>query len=63
MSAFFDSYADARRFAQERANRSGISYGIERVFYALYDGYVVQCLPKPENRSGWELRCEVVDPF
>jgi hypothetical protein len=63
MSAFFESYEDARRFAQDRANVSRLSYGIERVSNALEKGYVVRGLPKPENRSGWELRCEVVDPI
>lgn len=63
MSAFFDSYEDARRFAQDRANVSRISYGIGKVDGPIEKGYVVRGLPKPENRSGWELRCEVVDPI
>ena len=63
MSVFFNDYGRAHAHAQNRANMSRISYGIEKVDSALETGFVVRPLPKPENRSGWELRCEVVDPI
>ena len=37
--------------------------GIEPFGYpGKHKNYVVRHLPKPENRCGWELRCEVVGP-
>lgn len=60
-SAFLD-YSVARAEAQRRANVYRCDIGIEaakeygRLVYRLLG------LPKPANRQGFELRCEVVSP-
>lgn len=61
----FKSYTEARTYAGGVANRLKLSVGIEKMpdlFGNPGDIYMVRLLPRPENRSGWELRCEVVDP-
>ena len=52
------NYQEARRLAQEKANETNLDFGIEKV----WDGFRVFMLPNPENRFGFELRCEVVKP-
>ena len=58
MKNHFDKYEEARAVAQEQANNMQLSFGIEK----LNGKWRVFMLPKPENRQGFELRCEVVDP-
>lgn len=61
--ADFKTYEEARAFAQQRANASGISQGLEKnTALPGYGPWVVHILPRKENRYGWELLCEVVDP-
>jgi hypothetical protein len=55
MSKFFSDYHEAHRYAEERARLLHLDFGIEGA-----RGYTVKMLPRPENRQGWELRCEVV---
>lgn len=62
MFKIFDYYATAHAAAQESANHVRIDIGIERVDGPLGKGFKVFMLPKPINRSGFELRCEVVQP-
>lgn len=61
MSRFFTAWRPAREYAEEQANRLGVAHGIERVDNPLEKGFVVRMLPRPENRQGWELRCEAVE--
>jgi len=56
----FATWSEARAHAQAQANKLGLSFGIEKP--TPYQGWSVKMLPRPENRCGWELRCEVVDP-
>ncbi len=62
MSKFIVDYHEARRYAQERANSLGLPFGIEAANEYGRKGHTVKLLPRPENRQGWEMRCEVVDP-
>jgi hypothetical protein len=55
-------WQDAHRDAQAQANASGRTMGIERVNEFGRSAYRVLGLPKPENRYGFELRCELVEP-
>lgn len=57
----FTLYRDARAHALAQANATGFSHGIEKVTM-FGKGWRVFPLPRPENRFGFELRCEVVDP-
>lgn len=54
------SYVAVRADAQRKANEMGHDFGIER--NSLYGGYRSFMLPRRENRTGHELRCEVVQP-
>lgn len=56
------NYETTRRGAQEMANQSGHDVGIEKRNEFGATVYSASYLPKPENRCGWELRCEVVQP-
>jgi hypothetical protein len=58
------SYHDALAAAITLARIMGREVGIEkfRDGRGAREGYVVRNLPKAENRTGWELRCEVVRP-
>lgn len=58
----FAAYQDARDYAQTLANETQIACGIEKETSAWHTVYVVRILPRPENRCGSELRCEVVQP-
>lgn len=51
-------YHKARQEAQAQANRYGFDFGLE----SSGDGFRIFMLPRRENRSGHELRCEVVSP-
>jgi hypothetical protein len=53
-----DSYGKVRGIAQGQANATGFDYGIEK----LGGEFRSFMLPRRENRSGHELRCEVVSP-
>ena len=54
------SYDEAFVQAVAQADRLNMDVGIERD--ALNGGYRTFLLPRPENRYGYELRCEVVKP-
>lgn len=53
-------YGSTRAAAQQAANESALDVGIER--NELFGTWRAFFLPRPENRSGHELRCEVVRP-
>jgi hypothetical protein len=52
-------YKTAVAEAQAKADQFGVEYGIAK---NMFGGYSVFRLPQPENRSGHELRCQVVRP-
>ena len=54
------SYDEAFVKAVAQADRLNMDVGIERD--ALNGGYTTLLLPRPENRRGHELRCQVVTP-
>jgi hypothetical protein len=54
-------YLAAHKKAQHMANEMGVDVGIER--NDLFKEFRVFLLPRPENRSGHELRAEVVRPM
>ena len=54
----FSCYRDAYDAARAAAIRTGSDIGIER----SGEGYLIYPLPRPSQRSGHELRCEVVSP-
>ncbi len=56
----FKTWREARTYAEEQANRLGVSFGIEKP--TRFAGWTVKMLPQAKYRCGWELRCEVVDP-
>jgi hypothetical protein len=56
----FRSYHDAEDYAIDQANASDLDVGIER--NPLFGTFQVFFLPRPENRQGHELRCQVVTP-
>ena len=60
MSLFFKGWDDARKAAVVNARAYAHDYGIEKVNEFGTKGFRVFMLPKPENRYGHELRCEVV---
>lgn len=49
-------YEDVRKEAQEKANKTGCDFGLEKNAF----GYTCFMLPRRENRFGHEARCEVV---
>jgi hypothetical protein len=61
----FPTYEAAFAWAQEYANANGQTMGLERNDGPLtrHEPFRVCMLPRPENRQGFELRCEVVDPM
>lgn len=60
---FFKDYRGAFNAACEQAAMRGREVGLEKVDNPIDGkGYRVISLPKPENRSGLELRCQVVAP-
>lgn len=58
----FKEYRDAFNEAVRLARLLGRETGIEAVKDYEGKGFNVLSLPKPENRYGFELRCEVVRP-
>lgn len=62
MSTPFKTWREAHEYAQRRANKLRVSYGIEKPT-AFDPFWTVKMLPRPENRYGWELRCEAVEPM
>lgn len=60
MSKEYDTYEEARGAAQAFANKTGLSVGVEKP--NDYQSWTTKLLPKVENRSGFELRIECVDP-
>ena len=60
----FAIYADARRAAQSDSDRLGRPMGIERACEFGREVFRVQMIPEdPQQRFGWETRCEVVEPY
>lgn len=59
---FYENYHDARSAAQHLANAQRKEVGLEKFNWLGRNGYRVFNLPKPENRYGFELRCETVSP-
>ena len=55
----FNTYGEAFKVAQEEANASGMSRGFEKPV-PPYNQWSVISLPRPQNRNGHELRCQVV---
>lgn len=61
--SFHREYRDAFNTAIDLSRQLQREVGIERVDNPLDGkGYRVIHLPKPENRCGFELRCQVVSP-
>lgn len=52
----------AHNEAQKWANQLGRETGIEKAVEFGKTVYRVHFLPKPQNRYGFELRCELVPP-
>ena len=55
-------YAGAFNHAAMAARRFGHDHGIEAATEYGRKVLRVKMLPTPQNRYGWELRCEVVTP-
>lgn len=61
--SFYREYRDAFNAACDMARLRHRDMGLEKADNPLDGkGYRVISLPKPENRYGHELRCEVVTP-
>jgi hypothetical protein len=60
MSKEFQTWHEARRYAEASAKEIGVAFGIEKP--TPYQGWTVKMLPRKENRCGWETRCEAVEP-
>ena len=56
----YEDYQECRADAQKTANMMGQDVGLE--YNDLFKYYRYFSLPNPENRTGFELRCEVVRP-
>jgi hypothetical protein len=56
------SYEKVHAYAQQMANKLGREMGIEKMREFGATVYSAKMLPNPENRAGWELRCEIVRP-
>jgi len=56
----FKTRESAHTYALEQTRALKVAHGIERVTM-LGTGWRVFMLPRPENRSGFELRCEAVE--
>ncbi len=58
----FATYKDARAYAIAQTRSLRMAHGIERVHDYTRDGeWHVMGLPRPENRQGYELRCEAIE--
>lgn len=61
--SFHREYADAFNAACDLARTLGHDAGLEKADNPLDGkGFRVWSLPKPENRYGFEARCEVITP-
>lgn len=58
----FKTWKEAHAQAVLLARQLGHDVGIWRQNEFGKDGYNIRSLPRPENRFGHELRCEVVSP-
>lgn len=58
----FETYREAHRAAVLLARQLKREVGILRQLEFGKVGFNVYHLPKPQNRQGFELRCEVVSP-
>ena len=56
----FDDWKEAHTHAVLQARKLGLDCGVEKINEFGKTRYAVRYLPKPENRCGFELRCEVV---
>lgn len=54
-----DNYDEMRAEAQALANKEGIDFGMTK---GMIGGWNYIRLPRPSNRYGYELQCEVVRP-
>jgi hypothetical protein len=63
MSAFYRDWKEAHTAAVKLARQIGHDVGLEVGDNPLDGkGFRIFSLPKPENRYGFELRCEVIHP-
>lgn len=63
--SYFADWKEAHTFALGEARKLGKDMGLEKWKSPLTPGMnfrVFGLLPKPENRFGFEARCEVVRP-
>jgi hypothetical protein len=68
----FSTYEEAVTWARAQARELGCTFGLEDMHSSYCTGekhpaklggrFHVFMLPRPENRQGHELRCEVIDP-
>lgn len=58
----FQTWEEAHGCAIEEARACGREVGIEKAREYTRTVYRVHRLPRPENRTGFELRCEIVRP-
>lgn len=58
----FDTWKEAHTAAVVLSRELGRDVGIWRQAEFGMDGYNIRSLPRPENRYGHELKCEVVTP-
>jgi len=56
------NYATVFNHAAKRATELQMDVGIEKIREFGKTVFSAKLLPRPENRTGWELRCEVVRP-
>lgn len=54
------TYEEARERAQQIADQTGRDMAVRRDHEG---GWEARHLPRREDRSGWEIRCEVVSPM
>ena len=57
-----NGYRNAFNYAVKLARELNRETGLYHQNEFGYDGYNVCHLPKPENRYGFELRCQIVKP-
>lgn len=62
VSKTFPDYHDARAYAEQQTRELRQAHGIEKMPDTRGgECFSVKMLPNPENRFGWELRCEAVE--
>jgi len=59
----FTTWQQAHDYAQAEANRTGLSLGIEKPTGPLRREWLVRYIPRRENRFGYDLSCEAVEPM